>query len=556
MVFRCLAFLLAGTSLLGSACAVLAGPEHKAQDEALLKSANVATDGPALMDFFKKRTVGEIDRERIKKLINEMGDDSFDVRQKANDLLLAMGPAARAQLREATQNADVEIEVRAKRALEQLEKEGGPPVVCAAARLLADRSPETAAEVLMNFLPSAEDQIVIDEISRALSVAGFRGGKPLAVLTDALSDKSPLRRAVAAEALCRGGGVAHRPEVRKMLRDPDATVRLRTALALYDVYEKESIPTLIALLVELPRDQAWRAEDVLYMAAGDKAPNGAMGHDDIARRDYRKLWEQWWKDNGEGLDLAKLEQKQRHQGFTLICQLDINKGASQGRVLELDAEGKIRWQFEGVRYPVDAQMIGEDRVLVTEYTGRQVTERNLKGEVLWTKAVNSLVLGARRLPNGNTFIVSRNSLQEVDKDGKEVVNITRPNDIAAGTRLRNGDYAIVTNVGQFMRLDKDGKELKSFPVGQVLAVGGNVEVLPNGHVLVPLYTQSKVVEYDAEGKQVWEAAVQLPSSVVRLPNGNILATSRNGRAIVELDRTGKEVAKTAVDGMPIKATRR
>ena len=555
MTNRLFAYLIVAVGLLGCTLFVPAGTEQKVRDEDTVKTANLATDAPALMEFFKKHTIGEVDRERIKKLISDMGDDSFEVRQKASEQLVLIGVGARDLLRDAVQNPDVEISIRATRVLDQIEKDGGPPVVCAAARLLAARNPDGAAEVLLNFLPSAEDTSIIDAVSQTLMQTGFRGGKPLKCLTDALDDASPLRRGVAAEVLCRGGGDSLQPRIRKMLRDADATVRLRAAQALFDVHDKEAVPTLIALLVDLPRDQAWRAEDVLCVMAGEKAPNGSLGNDDNARREYRKSWEQWWKENGEGLDLAKLEQRQRQQGFTLICQLD-GKAGSIGRVQELDAEGKVRWQIENLRYPVDAQMIGDDHVLISEYSGRQVTERNLKGEVLWTQTVNNMLLGARRLPDGNTFIVTRNALIEVNKDGKELVNIPRPNDIAAGTRLRNGDYAIVTTQGKFVGLNPKGKEVTSFAVGQVLSIGSSIEVLPNGRVLVPLYSQSKVVEYDTDGKVTWEASVQLPTSIVRLPNGNVLVASRNTRNIVELDRTGKEVAKVACDGMPLKATRR
>jgi outer membrane protein assembly factor BamB len=342
-----------------------------------------------------------------------------------------------------------------------------------------------------------------------------------------------------------------------MLQDGDAGVRLRTALALFDAHDREAIPVLINLLVELPREQVWRAEDPLYLAAGDKAPTGSPGADEVSRRDYKKQWNQWWQDNGKDLDLAKLEQRQRLQGLNLICLLDVNKGGAVGRVQEVDSDGKVKWQIEGLRYPVDAQMIGDDRVLICEYTGRQVSERNLKGEVQWTKALTALPITARRLANGNTFIATRNSLQELDKDGKEVVSIARPgNDLAAAVRLRNGDFAVVTNLGQFLRLGPEGKELKSFPVGQVLAVGGGIDVQPNGRVLAALYSQGKVVEFDAEGKKLWEADVLQPCSVARLPNGNVLVTSRNGRAVVEIDRTGKEVWKHTTDGMPMRASRR
>ncbi len=200
------------------------------------------------------------------------------MREKANDLLVGLGVAARGLLREAVNSPDVEISVRATRTLEQIEKEGGPPVVSAAARLLAERRPEGAAEALLGFVPSAEDQGVVDEVARALAAVGFRDGKPLPALTEALADKSAPRRAVAAEALCRAGGADQRPAVRKLLEDPDANVRLRVALSLFDAREKDAIPVLIALLTELPRDQVWRAEDPLYQAARrQRCPAGSLG---------------------------------------------------------------------------------------------------------------------------------------------------------------------------------------------------------------------------------------------------------------------------------------
>jgi HEAT repeat protein len=555
MLFRCTASILLGSCLLAAAAAGPANNEQKIHDEATLKEANLGTDAPALLAFFKKHTIGDTDPERIKQCIADLGDDSFAVREKANEQLISYGPAARLPLREAARSSDVEVAVRAARTLEQIEKEGGPQIVAACARLLADLNPNGATEALLAYVPAAEDQVVVDEVARSLVIVGFRSGKTSSALVDALTDKLAVRRAVAAEALCRAGGATERPLARKLLQDADAMVRLRTALAFFDTHDKEAIPVLISLLVELPRDQVWRAEDALYVVSGDKAPAGSMGPDELSRREYRNQWQQWWQENGKDIDLAKLEGRQKQLGLTLLALME-NRGQAMGRVEEIDATGKVKWQIEGLKYPIDAQMIGDDRVLVSEYTSRTVTERTLKGEVKWTKTLSGFVLGARRLANGNTFIVARNAVMVVDKEGKEVATVNRANDIAAGTRLRNGDFAIVTNLGQFIRMTPDGKEVKSFPVGQVLNIGSNIEVQPSGRVLVPLYNMNKVVEYDAEGKQLWETPVTLPTSVTRLPNGNILVASRNTRTVFELDRNGKEVWKHMTDGMPMRASRR
>ena len=77
-------------SALGSARA--AEPDSTAADEQTLKAANLGTDGPALLDFFRKRTPTEANVKRITLLIKQLGDDSFAVREKASAELVSIGP--------------------------------------------------------------------------------------------------------------------------------------------------------------------------------------------------------------------------------------------------------------------------------------------------------------------------------------------------------------------------------------------------------------------------------------------------------------------------------
>ena len=58
--------------------------------------------------------------------------------------------------------------------------------------------------------------------------------------------------------------------------------------------------------------------------------------------------------------------------------------------------------------------------------------------------------------------------------------------------------------------------------------GGRLDVLPNGGILVPHHLENKVVEYDPNGKAVWEVSVELPIIATRLPNGHTLVTSMGG----------------------------
>src|SRR5438445_97613 len=76
----------------------------------------------------------------------------------------------------------------------------------------------------------------------ALASVAVRGGMADAALTDALTSKDAVRRGAAAEAMCRAGAAEQMPAVRKLLKDPNASVRLRTALALAAARDKEAVP--------------------------------------------------------------------------------------------------------------------------------------------------------------------------------------------------------------------------------------------------------------------------------------------------------------------------
>jgi outer membrane protein assembly factor BamB len=204
-------------------------------------------------------------------------------------------------------------------------------------------------------------------------------------------------------------------------------------------------------------------------------------------------------------------------------------------------------------------MLPNDHVLVAENMANRVTERDLKGKVIWDHQVE-MPLMAQRLPNGNTFIGTRTRLVEVNREGKEVFSYMRPGGdlFMRASKLRNGDIACVTTngaIGTFFRLNREGKELYSFPV-DISTYGGRIEVLPSGRVLVPQYSENKVVEQDPEGKVGWSVDFQVPIVATRLPNGNTLVTSFNQDRAVEIDPRGREVWEYRTNTRVTRAWRR
>jgi outer membrane protein assembly factor BamB len=154
---------------------------------------------------------------------------------------------------------------------------------------------------------------------------------------------------------------------------------------------------------------------------------------------------------------------------------------------------------------------------------------------------------AQRLANGHTFIANNDVLLEVDRAGKALYTFRRPgSEIMKALKLANGDIAFASSTQDFIRLNSAGKEIKRFPAF-VDIFGGRLDVLPNGHVIVPEHSRNRVAEYDADGKVVWEVPIEVPIAAVRLANGHTLITSMNKRRGVEVDRQGKVVWEYTAD---------
>lgn len=545
MIRDCISLLVALALLLEAFAQSAHGiqPGH-AVEERILAEAGLATDGPALLEFLRRRTLGEESLAHIKELVARLGDPSFKAREAASAELIVIGKPAVRFLRQATKSNDPEVARRAEDCLHRVEQsDKRPGLAGVVARLLAIRHPPDASKVLLDYLPLAENEHVADEVRSALTVLAARPGSPDPVLRAALVDALPVKRAAAGVALARTKDDSIKKQVEALLEDRDLAVRVQVALALAASHERAAIPVLIDLLKTANVSQASLVEDFLWQIAGDHGPTVALTRDETGRKRCHEAWLAWWQKEGRSLDLKKLEEQRRLLGYTLLVFLD------EGRAVELDKEDKPRLRFNGLEFPLDAQMLPGDRILVAEHRANRVTERDATGQIVWQHPFEAPLV-AQRLPNGNTFLASSKDFLEVDRNGKEILKLHPQLDgreveqIMKACKLPLGEIACVTSQqgaqGRFVRFDAKGKELATFPVN-VGTMGGRLDVTPAGRVLVPEKSHNRIAEYDPAGQITWTADFPLPVAAVRLPNGNVLVTSYQDNRAIELNRDGKEV---------------
>lgn len=532
--------------------------EHDwAGDEAVLKKMNLPTKGPALLQIFRDRTPTPETAKQFHKHVARLDAAPFPERMKANADLLKMGPVVRPFLVYLIADGKLELETkrRQEQILEHFPPENDIAALTSAARLLERDKPADRLPVLLDFVPHVPNELVRQDLQRALNGAALVGKEPSPLILAAFKDAHVARRAAAAEALVRIlGPAAAKERIEPLLKDAHPLLRYQIGMALVEKNDKAGLPLLIQTLADASPERVEFALDLLYRAAGESAPTESYQGKKNAEA-FNAAWRKWYEKNQAGLDLSKLLARIDF-GYTVITTV-----GPKARVIEIGPhpQNAVRWEFDGPRYPLDVQILGPNRLLLTEYLDRRVTERDFKGNILKQFPAN-LPIACQRLPNKHTFIVTRQQLQIVDADGQQVFSWSpqsNPTSIMAAQRLKNGQFAVLTSGGLCQLLDPQGKELKRFNMGGgVNALGGNIEVLPNGRILVPLYTQQQVAEFDWSGNKLWQASIRQPTSVTRLPNGNTLVTCSLDRRVVEIDRNGKEVWSYQTEGRPFRARRR
>ncbi|HEY7308467.1 MAG TPA: HEAT repeat domain-containing protein [Gemmataceae bacterium] len=507
-------------------------------------------DGKHLLEEFTNRTLSDEDRTRILGLLKKLDDVSPDVRAKASEEIIGVGAKTAPMLRQVIAQPRSRLTAAARQCLEAIERDTGKPLPDAAPRLLALRRPEGTVEALIGYLPFAESETVANQLIQLLASVGVIDGKADPALVRALENKVNARRAAAAVALCKGDANDDMPAVRKLLRDEDATVRMRTGFALADRGEKAAVPVLIALLGELPLEQVWEVEDLLIHLAGDKGPTERISREAATRTASVAAWKAWWRKEEKTVDLARLHASERDQGLMLLVEMQ------QGRVVELNRSGQVRWKIEGLQWPWDAAVCPNGNVLVIHMSGNQLSLRDRQGKEIWQKPINQ-GFSCQRLRNGNFFVACRNHLVEFDANGKELSSQpTKGQWVVGGCKFKDGHMAYVTQQGQYVRLDSHGKQVKTFQVNMQGGVVMNAEILP-GDRMVAALNIGKVVEYDGDGKQVWEAAVPNPGFPHKAPNGHTVVPQNSMPHLFEFDGAGKSVAdKKDLEYRPFRVRRR
>ena len=510
------------------------------------------TEGPGLLTELKKQTRPEVDPDKVHALVRKLGDDTFDARESAQKDLVGLGVPILPLLRQVYRDPpDLEARNRIRACIETIEgqdekaREQYLPRLFALARLVALRKPPGAAEAILAYLPSQDEDTLREGLQNALAAVAFSKGQANPILLKALTDSSATRRIAAARALCTVPQPDHLEKARRLLQDADPAVRLAVALALAEARDPGALPALASFIGQAPPELAAQAEDYLNQLAGEAGPKDLpQGEDNLEKRSAAwASWAQTAKSNPAVFGTTSVTSRdrvgaatgRRLRGYTLLVQPQANTVTAMG------PDGKQRWALTGLQGPSDAEVLANQHILVAE-TNR-VTERDLRGTVLW-KLEGITPVSVQRLPNGNTFIPCNDLLIEVDRRGKEVLRAV-VGGIAAARRLPDGRIIAFGQNNEIIQLDKAGNEVKRVAV--MCGGAGCNEVLDSGHVLALSPGMGNMIEFDQDGTEIGRFEEQGAAHAFRLPNGHTLVMIR-GTKYVELDKNLQQIKETALPG--------
>lgn len=519
--------------------------------ERALRKAGIATQGNGLLTYLREHTLTEAKRQRLANKVRALGSAEYTEREKAGRELVELGRTALPYLRPAVNDPDLEISRRARRCIEQIQRSPNPSLPVLAALLIKVRPPAGAVPVLLDYLPSIEEESLEETWLELLRAIGWREGRADPALVAALTDKRPRYRVAAAHVLGRGSDAAARRQVAPLLRDTDARVRFEAAAALARFGNKKAIAVLLSFLSEGSFSLACRSEYLLRLLAEEKGPDRSLDRDEpVLRRACHAAWETWWKEQCERIDFGQLRSEEPPHGLTVVCE----DGDDGSRVWGWAQGGQTCWEMRRLEGAHALQLLPNGRILVAEHHANRISERDHEGKIYWHEQTAGNPIACQRQANGNTLIATYKELYEVTPERKRVFRHSDRRDFRDALRLRNGHILYVTADGMLVEYDAACEHLLRTIEPKLFADGARfrarVEPLLNGRYLLTLGGNHRVIEIDNTGKLHWEHSIRSPMSATRLRNGHTLIASSEERCVVEVDRAGKEINKQPLQGRP------
>jgi hypothetical protein len=195
-------------------------------------------------------------------------------------------------------------------------------------------------------------------------------------------------------------------------------------------------------------------------------------------------------------------------------------GCPDNRVILVDRDGGIVWQYDQLNVPVFAAMLPTGNVLIADQGNNRIVEVTSDGGIAWQYGAFDGGLNspnsAQRLTSGNTVIA--------DEGAGRVIEIAADGGIVWEYRATTADGGPVTGTA---------------PAFASRLPNGNTLITDQGTNLVSEVTPAKTVawSYDTTDPRVDSGVTPVPTRAVRLANGHTLISNQFYHQVIEIDNS-------------------
>ena len=214
----------------------------------------------------------------------------------------------------------------------------------------------------------------------------------------------------------------------------------------------------------------------------------------------------------------------------------------KNEVFIVDQEGKREWQISATR-PQDVWSLKDGSILFSHADGATIVNRDKK--VLWqykTENSKNEIHSCQPLPDGVVMVAESGPMRilEIDTEGKIVREVPLKSgqksphkQMRIARKTEKGTYIVCQYYDGLIReYDQKGEIIREIKHPHAFCA----ITLPNGNLLCGMGDSHRVVEFDPEGKVVWEIKeneltghpLRLAAGLQRLANGNTLICNWGG----------------------------
>jgi HEAT repeat protein len=260
----------------------------------IIKRYDVEPTAASVLGVLRQWQPSAENRARIDRLVRELGDENWAVREAASRHLADMGSLAEAALRNAVeQSRDAEVVIRARKLLAERRQGRAEELLSASLQWLRETPTPQATPLLLELLPALPNTL---ETPLREALWACAGPDDVPRLRRAISNERPEVRIAAIIALEQAAGDVAVRDLAPLLSDKNESIRLAAARALLDRRPRTSIGTLLELLDAKQPGVRQQAAWLLQQVSG--IPNAAEPLPDLAAAAAR--WNAWAATDAAG----------------------------------------------------------------------------------------------------------------------------------------------------------------------------------------------------------------------------------------------------------------